>query len=144
MLPQNTLNVNWEQVGPGTHNFFTSGLHTLLGMHIQQSGQASDTLLQCNGTTFFRNYGKDTAYFETVFPCTGTIALVKTGNDSAYIGINYVNGDYSTMSNLLTEQVEIATSSASAIHDALTVDWFFQIMMLLVVGIWLGLYIFKK
>jgi hypothetical protein len=121
---------------------------TILNYSLDATAQNSQ-LLQCltNGVTYKTlaqkiNAGKQYYDVSIVLPAN-TVCYLKTFDATLTEGvITYVDRDISAQ--LDTSQVEIATGSASAIHDALTVDWFFQTILLLFAGIWIGLYIFKR
>jgi hypothetical protein len=114
MFPADTITKSHELNGPSSFTFETgTNVKYILQMAIQQSGQASDTVLYCGTTMVARNYAKDTPNILMNRRCENTISTTKTGNDSSVVTVSYVNRDVTLQSpfNALTVS-DFATGSA--------------------------------
>lgn len=113
MYDTDALTITHEQVGPGTYQFLATGtIRYVLGVGVQQSGTASDTLVKCGNNLISRNYGKDANFQQMSYRCTEAITLDKTGNDSAFITITYIERDLS-----LTTPLSISSSVSATINN---------------------------
>lgn len=104
-----------------------------------QSGQASDTVLQCGSTTFMRNYAKDTPSTQMQYRCSDTLSVTKTGNDNSFINVTYVMRDIATQSAVLGQTVDIATTSA--IYTGMYAQTGLNFVMAWIIAIGVGWYI---
>lgn len=64
----------------------------ILGVYVQQSGTASETLLLCGTQVFAKNYSKDFSLNLTYRECNDVIKAEKTGQDEAFISLTYYEG----------------------------------------------------
>ena len=96
MYDNDALTIGREQVGAGTYTFLpANGVRYIVGVGVQQSGQASDTLIKCGDNIVSRNYGKDANFQQISYKCNAAITLDKTGNDNAFITMTYIPRDLS-------------------------------------------------
>lgn len=114
MYDNDAITLFYEQSGAGSHEFIGSGVHTIISYSIQQSGQASDTLLKCGSTTFARNYAKDSTYNQVSIHCNEAISVTKTGNDSIFVSVTYIPRDNRKYPQVLP--MSIASTSANLIN----------------------------
>jgi len=102
MLPQDAITKTIELIGIDDYNFF-SGVSTILGVHNQQSGAQSNTLLLCgiyqnqtSSVMVMKTYDKDYSLNLINYVCAGDVWAKKTGQgDSAFLAITYLPYDYS-------------------------------------------------
>jgi len=62
----------------------------ILGVRMQQSGTASETVVRCNNGVVGFNYGKDYPLDLQNFLCEGGVTITKTGNDSSFVSLTYL------------------------------------------------------
>jgi hypothetical protein len=130
MFPTDALTITHEQVGAGSYTFFSSGVHYILGLFMQQSGQASDTILLCGTTEIAKNYAKDLFYSSMQYRCDGTLKLTKTGNDKSFMAITYVERDLSVLPT--------TASMSASVNDAYAVAWLLAGIFVFTIGAWIG------
>jgi hypothetical protein len=103
-----------EQVGSGTYTFLPAGsVRYIVGLAVQQSGVASDTLIKCGNNTILRNYGKENNFQQVSIKCNDAISLDKTGNDSAFVTVTYIPRD---LSLLPPSQTSISSTSGNLVE----------------------------
>lgn len=109
-FPDNAITIQHELVGAGSATLLATSTRTILGISIQQSGNASVSQLNCNGTVIAFNYGKDFPFNLINSVCNGPVQVSKTGNDSASFIITYVDYDISvSRENEKTQPETLAT-----------------------------------
>jgi len=135
-----------EFIGAGTYQYAPAGDWYIVGTHIQQSGNASDTLVQCGTTTVSRNYGKDTADVTENYHCVGAITGSKTGNDSSFVTVSYIPSDQ--FSNQLiasvSGQIGLSPAAARGMGDIFVVFWIVCALVLVYCGFFMATYIYRK
>lgn len=119
MFDNDAVTLVWEQAGAGSHEFLPAGIRTIIGYSIQQSGQASDTLLKCGSDTIARNYARDAAFNQLSYHCSGSISVTKTGNDNIFISITYVPRD----TRLIPQINPVYVASTSAVGQITSIDF---------------------
>lgn len=130
MFPTDALTITHEQVGAGSYTFFSSGVHTVLGLYMAQSGTASDTFLNCGSAIIAKNYAKELAFVNLHYYCNGSLSIVKTGNDSSFISLTYVSRDM----NL----VPYTASESGSINDVFGIAWLLAGILVFTIGAWIG------
>lgn len=147
IFPSDALTIHAEQNGSGTLVLLSgTNVKYILGIQMQQSGTASDSLLQCGSSIISRNYAKNLTFELANYRCADVVQIVKTGNDSISIELTYVNRDLantydpqvaSVSARIVTNPVitQYSASQSAAIHDAVYIGWISSIMVVLSLGI---------
>lgn len=137
-----------ELNGPSNLNIFPTGNRKIVGLSIQQSGTASQSTIKCGtGNNILAiNYGKDFPFNEVNFDCNDVIRIEKTGQDSAsfIISVYDINPSYPIPTSYFPQSIEFASASATAIRDTTYFTWFALTLIIFILAINLGTYIFKK
>jgi hypothetical protein len=152
MYDNDALTLVHEQLGAGTYTFLPAGpVRYILGIAVQQSGQASDTLIKCGSTVVLRNYGKENNFQQLSYKCSDAITLDKTGNDSAFITITYVPRDLSLLPASVTEistvsgnLVEFGLNTRVGMQGLSMIVFIGLALILLFKGLEFGRWIFQK
>jgi len=108
MFPQGAITKTKELINISDYNFF-SGTSTILGVHNQQSGSQSNTLLLCgiynNETSsqiIAKTYDKDYSLDLINYVCAGDVWAKKTGQgDSAFMTLTYLPYDYNNSTSTM-------------------------------------------
>lgn len=94
VFPDNAITIPITVSGSATTTVVnTTTPKTILGVQMQQSNQASQTVVRCGTTGIVYNYATSTSQMLLSYLCNGTINILKTGNDDAHVVITYVNYD---------------------------------------------------
>lgn len=133
-----------EQNGPGAVQVLPAGVHTILGVSIQQSGTASQSQIECGAGVVAKNYGKDFPFNFILYPCNDVVRISKTGQDAASFVITYVNRDLSHENISVAGSVEIASASALAMGNSVQAVWVPLVLIVMLLAVQLGTYMFKK
>ena len=64
----------------------------VLGVGIQQSGVASESLIYCGNDLLAKNYAKDFSQHLIYHECNDVIRIEKTGQDEAFFSVVYYEG----------------------------------------------------
>jgi hypothetical protein len=99
-----------ELSGAGSFELYPSSDRYVIGISIQQSGTASDSLILCGSTLLAKNYGKDYPFNIVSYRCNGAINVSKTGQDSAAFIVSVIPAD---KYNSSVYKIEIASATAS-------------------------------
>ena len=147
MFSRDVTTVVHEQVGPGTFQFAPAGDNYIVGASIQQSGQASDTLIQCGTTTVLRNYARDIANIQMNYHCAGgAITLSKTGNDSVFAVVSYIPSSLfpHTLIASVSGELDLARPTAYSFGHSTYIMWFGFGIVILLLAIQIGLKLFEQ
>ena len=145
MYPIDAITINHELVGASSFTMLATSTNTILGISIQQSGNASITQLKCGSTVLALNYGKDFSFNAISYLCYDkNITVSKTGNDNSSIIITYVPYNIASSTSTAT-----ATSSIiSSIPDSLGLEESLLIACIIIVMLgvrfWGGLFGYSK
>lgn len=92
MFPIDAITQTFFLEGVVTSTIVTSTTPTtILGVHMQQSGLQSETVLLCGTDEVAKNFDKDYQLDLIQFDCNGAISLSKTGvADDAFVSVTYV------------------------------------------------------
>jgi len=94
MYPRDTLTYVASITGNSSLTVVATSTNTILGIRLQQSGTASETVVKCGTTTIAHNFGKDYPMAEMNYVCTNLPIIVsKTGNDTSFYIVSYVQRD---------------------------------------------------
>lgn len=95
MFPQYAISTSTSITGNTSYTLVSTTSPTyIFGVRMQQSGQASQTVVTCPtigggvGYPAF-NFAKDYPLDLLRFPCYGNIVINKTGNDISFVSITY-------------------------------------------------------
>lgn len=153
MFPSDAVSIYYEQVGAGSHTLVSgTNVKYVLGVQMQQSGVASDSILQCGSSVISRNYAKNLTFELTSYRCADIIQIVKTGNDNVSVEVTYVPRDIVTTQDPLIRTVSVvqpvyvnfASASGIAMHDMTYIMWTGFIVLIMALGIQTALMFMKR
>ena len=150
MYDYDTITVFHELVGAGSFTLAPAGEKTIVGASVQQSALNSASEVQCDGTTFLKNYGKDFPYNLISLYCPGILSVTKTGQDSASFVISYVPRKLSPVSinaplvASVSGDINFASASGVALGNTAYMLWFALGIIIFLQAIQVGTYMFKK
>jgi len=95
IYPQDAITKTFLVDGVMPETFIDNPPTTIFSVHIQQSGQASETHLLCGTENIAINYSKDYPLDLIQYICNSNLHISKTGNDQAIITLTYIKRDIS-------------------------------------------------
>jgi len=93
--PQDAITKTFIVDGVIPSTFIDNPPATILSVHIQQSGLASETQLLCGPDVIAFNFAKDYGLDLIQYFCNQNLTISKTGQDKAFVSLTYIKRDIS-------------------------------------------------
>lgn len=138
MFPHQAISTSTVISGNTSHVLLsTTSPVIVLGARMQQSGVASETIVQCGNGVVAYNYAKDYPLDLMNMYCTGGITVQKTGNDQSFVNVTYLPY-WATNTPSLTSSLTATPTAMIANGFTYGEIWIGTLLLLLLLGNFFG------